>query len=46
MDGGATDVRLTYVHKGQRFASVFNDDKFSVPEQHVYGYDSYLFTNK
>ena len=32
-DGGATDVRLTYVHKGQRFASVFNDDKFSVPEQ-------------
>ena len=32
-DGGATDVRFTYVHKGQRFASVFNDDKFSVPEQ-------------
>ena len=36
MDGGATDVRLTYVHKGQRFASVFNDDKFSVPEQQYF----------
>ena len=33
MDGGATDLRFTYVHKGQRFGSVFNDDKFSVPEQ-------------
>ena len=33
MEGGATDVRFTYVHKGQRFGSIFNDDKFSVPEQ-------------
>ena len=33
MDGGATDLRFTYVHKGQRFGSIFNDDKFSVPEQ-------------
>ena len=33
MDGGATDVRFTYVHKGQRYGSIFNDDKFSVPEQ-------------
>ena len=31
-DGGATDVRLSYIHKGQRHGSVFNDDKFSVPE--------------
>ncbi len=31
-DGGATDVRLSYVHKGQRYGSVFNDEKFSVPE--------------
>jgi outer membrane receptor protein involved in Fe transport len=31
-DGGSTDVRLSYVHKGQRFGSVFNDEKFSVPE--------------
>jgi hypothetical protein len=31
-DGGATDVRLSYIHKGQRHGSVFNDDKFSIPE--------------
>jgi hypothetical protein len=31
-DGGATDLRLSYIHKGQREGSIFNIDKFSVPE--------------
>ena len=32
-DSGSTDVRLTYVHKGDREGSIFNTDKFHLPEQ-------------
>ena len=30
--GGATDVKLTYVHKGERDGDIFNGDRFKLPE--------------
>ena len=30
--GGATDVKLTYVHKGERDGDIFNGDRYKLPE--------------
>ncbi|MDG1202596.1 MAG: hypothetical protein P8N65_01900, partial [SAR86 cluster bacterium] len=30
--GGATDVKFTYVHKGERDGDIFNGDRFKLPE--------------